>query len=224
MKTNTIALLLAVISIISYLSCNNKRIITGHPAWIVPTDTYKTRLNVLDSLPIDSGDIVFCGDGHIAQAPLDELLQQGIKNRGIVGSRTGQVLAMIPGIARRHPRKIFLGLGTQDLLEKIQPDSILRNIDLIIHTIRAISPKTGIYLLDLPPCSGDFEEINVPVARLNAKSEELCHVRGVYCIPVFAGLNEANKLPEEYSYDGLHLNGAGYKKWAKIVKPWVDYE
>lgn len=222
MKTNMIALLLVVALITVYLSCNNKPPITGHLVWLDANDAYKTRQNILDSLNITSDDIVFCGDGIIAQAPLEELLEPGIKNRGINGNKAPETLVQMINIINHQPRKIFLEIGTIDLLAKRPANKIVKLIDDIIHYLRSVSPKTVLHILDLPPCGMDYKYLNGRISDLNDKLVQLCRDRGVFYIPVNAYLNEDNMLPQAYSYDGLYLNGAGYKKWAELIKPWIN--
>lgn len=72
---------------------------------------------VFEVLPLDANDIVFIGDSFIDHFPLDELFDDSrIKNRGIKGVLSYGVIDMLPRIVEKHPKKIFIYIGVNDII------------------------------------------------------------------------------------------------------------
>jgi membrane-associated phospholipid phosphatase len=84
---------------------------------------------------------------HTQNFDITEFLNDlNIKNRGIIGDRTDQVLDGLDDITRYKPKKIFIEIGINDLLQGISVDSTFKNTKQIISTIRQKSRFVDEYI------------------------------------------------------------------------------
>ncbi|HEY9156081.1 MAG TPA: GDSL-type esterase/lipase family protein, partial [Opitutaceae bacterium] len=96
----------------------------------------------------EQNSIVFVGDS-ITQGWGDVgSYFPGIKtaNRGISGDTTRGVLIRMQDVFDLHPRGIVLLIGTNDLDEKAEPETIASNLKLILEAIRNNNPNTPVVL------------------------------------------------------------------------------
>jgi lysophospholipase L1-like esterase len=88
-------------------------------------------------------------------------------------------------------------------------------------------PAIKIYFQTLLPVNNEFENRNhfnkdEHIAWINAELKKLGAAENITVIdlhPHFLGTDK--KLEKKYTMDGLHLNAAGYKVWADILKPFL---
>jgi lysophospholipase L1-like esterase len=204
-----------------------KRYYYSHPPAYVAAqiNSYDTlndmRNSLLSSLPIDSTDIVFVGTSITEGFPVTEIFGQHVKNRGIAGNRTYHLLDRITPIAMMHPKKIFIEAGVNDLRDGVSADSVFKNYIKIIDIIRATSPKTLICVQSVFPTTWGYEEINDHIVQLNNILIDYCTAFGLKYIDVHAALMQDGKLDSQFTGDGLHLNGKGYKLWQSAVEKYV---
>lgn len=222
------ALLISIsFNVLIVLFIAGKRYYYSHPAISIVSQAYSydtlnnTRNSLLSALPIDSTDIVFIGNSLTEGFLVTELFGQHVKNRGIGGNRTYHLLGRVPTIAVRHPRKIFIEAGVNDLRDEAEVDSVFKNYRKIIDTIHAVSPKTRIYVQSVFPTSGEYAKINTDVVQLNKLLIDYCAEFGVKYIDVHAALLRDGGLNDLLTDDGLHLNGDGYRVWQKAVEPYL---
>lgn len=45
--------------------------------------------------------------------------------------------------------------------------------------------------------------------------------RGLTFIDIWSGMQRNGELPEEYTFDGIHLKAAGYAVWIEKIRPYV---
>lgn len=204
-----------------------KRYYYSHPSVFVASQSYSydtlndTRNSLLSALPIDSSDIVFVGNSHTEGFPVIEIFGQHVKNRGIGGNRTYHLLKRIVPIALKHPNKLFIEAGINDLRDGVSVDSVFTNYRQIIDIIRNTSPKTFTYVQSVFPTYGEYAKYNVAVAELNKLLTDYCAVIGVKYIDVYAMLLQNEQLNDRFTDDGLHLNGKGYQIWKDAIERYV---
>lgn len=205
-----------------------KRYYYSHPPAYIASQSYSydtlndTRNSLLSALPIDSTDIVFVGNSLTEGFLVTEIFGQHVKNRGIGGNRTYHLLGRVATIAQQRPRKIFIEAGINDLRDGVSVDSIFKNYRRIVDTTRITSPRTLIYVQSVFPTSREYVKINTAVVRLNTILKDYCTAFGVKYIDVHALLLRDGQLNDQYTDDGLHLNGQGYKVWAKAIERYVN--
>ena len=191
---------------------------------------YHSRVENFRSYPDSPDDIVFLGNSITHYAEWQELLKlPQARNRGISGDISFGVLERLDEISAGHPRKVFILIGINDIARNIPDSVILCNYRRIITRLRDESPRTRIYFQSLLPVNDSFPARNHfgkdgHIAAVNAGLAAICREMKVDFIdlhPLF--LDENKKLGKKFTYDGLHLNAAGYAHWAEILKPYIEH-
>ncbi len=64
---------------------------------------------------------------------------------------------------------------------------------------------------------------NLVLNELNSKLGKLAAIKGIRYIDINAALKDKNgELNSEYTLEGLHMNGSGYKMVAEGLRKYVD--
>jgi hexosaminidase len=175
------------------------------------------------SLPRTPGAIVFAGDSLIANGPWSELFSP-IKNRGIVGERTADLLARIDEVIAARPSKVFLLIGTNDLAAEVPIAQTVRNLRAILGRIKAASPSTRAYLIGVLPVNqavpGGPGQDNGTIRALNERLRSLAgDFAGVEYVDLSPSLLDGDgNLRREFTRDGVHLTQAAYLAIGEVLK------
>ena len=141
-------------------------------------------------------------------------------NRGISGDVIEGVYNRIDDIAEEKPNKIYLMIGTNDIINNkdIKVSELWASYEKLIKKIRSDVPKAYLYIqstLPLNPKSKYYEGFNPKVEELN---KLLAANTGKYNY-IYLDIAEQMKddkgdLKAEYTTDGVHLSANGYFVWA----------
>ncbi|MCG3164360.1 MAG: hypothetical protein POELPBGB_00114 [Bacteroidia bacterium] len=192
---------------------------------------YLDRDELFETLHTDSSSIVFIGTSLTQNFELAELLGNcNVKNRGINGDITEGVINRIPSILKSKPQKIFIEIGINDLGTGVKREHVAENYKTLIRRIQDISPGTKIYAQSLFPTQvegGRYptycnKKVNDDIVFLNNELRKLTSLYKITFIDTYSGFVSDGQLNPIYSVDGIHLNGAGYKLWAKILAPYIS--
>ncbi len=176
------------------------------------------------SIDADQQSLVLLGDS-ITQVweNLDQHFP-GVKvtNRGISGDTTrGMLIRLKEDVLALNPRGVVMLMGTNDLAENATPETIVGNIKLIVEALTRSNQKLPIVMCLVFPSS---ESKQRPAAKIQATNKLLMQaVKGNPQVTVvdtwtlFA--NEAGDAMADYFPDLLHLNDAGYARWAAGLRP-----
>lgn len=173
----------------------------------------------------DQGAVVFLGDS-ITQGWGKDFKGKfpGVKvaNRGIGGDTTrGMLIRLEQDVLALNPSAIVLLMGTNDIEVDIAPKAIGRNFAKIIAAIKAHDPKLPVILCRMFPSSADKDRPKETIAEVNAlfdatvKDEPQVTVLDTWTL--FAAA-DGNAEPTWFK-DMLHLNPAGYDRWAAALLP-----
>ena len=173
----------------------------------------------------DQGAVVFLGDS-ITQMWGDDLDDSfpGMKvaNRGISGDTTrGVLIRLDKDVLALHPAAVVILIGTNDLEDKADPETIAANLKLIIAALEKANPKMPIILFQVFPSSdtkhrpaGQIQKINRLYAAAVKGDPQVTLIE---TWPLFA-TPAGDAIPEEFP-DRLRPNQAGYAKWATALRP-----
>ena len=173
----------------------------------------------------DRGAVVFLGDS-ITQGWGDALAASfpGAKlaNRGISGDTTRGMLIRLPhDVLALNPAGVVMLMGTNDLEMGADPQTIAANVKLILDAIHQHNPKTPIILCRVFPSSASMHR---PADKIKAINEAFAAtVKGNTQVTLldtwtlFA--DESGNARKAEFPDLLHLNPAGYAKWASALRP-----
>ncbi len=180
------------------------------------------------SYPNSNKDIIFLGNSIMDYTEWNELLQlNNARNRGISGDISFGVLERLDEVTEGKPAKIFILIGINDVARNIPDSVIINNYKKIISRIKNASPRTKIYFHTLLPVNNSFADKNQfnkdeHILFVNEELKKLSSTEKITLINIHSQFLDADKkLNKNYTYDGLHLNTAGYIKWATILKPYV---
>lgn len=193
---------------------------------------YLSKTSIFDDLPVSAGDAVFIGDGITALAELQELYNSPrVKNRGINGDTTGGALKRLSQIYDGKPAAVFLLAGINNLQGGISVAQTTRELREIVGTIHAKSPATVVFVQPLLPVNRDKYSLKIlsrnsgvvepaaqDIAAINTELRAIAAGPGAHFVPLDALLDDKGQLKGEFTEDGLHLNGAGLRAWANVIR------
>jgi len=173
----------------------------------------------------DQKALVFLGDS-ITQGWGDNMggAFPGVKvaNRGIGGDTTRGVLVRLDeDVLSLHPSGIVLLIGTNDLEEQADSETIADNLKLILAAIKKHDANVPVILCQVFPSSAEKRRPAEKIKKLNqlyataVKGDR--QVTLVETWTLFA--NAAGDARIEEFPDLLHPNKAGYAKWAAAIRP-----
>jgi lysophospholipase L1-like esterase len=172
-------------------------------------------------------DTVFLGDSLTEGFDLGNYFKTvNIINRGLSGDTTYQVRYRLEEIVKAKPKKLFLMIGINDLLQGTDQMTILRQIASITEEFQQNSPGTELIIQSILPVNETLlltdENINLSIFSLNDGLKLICREFRKYFVDLYPDfLNDNGEMDEIYTYDGVHLSPAGYDLWARLIEPLV---
>ncbi len=171
---------------------------------------------------------VFLGDSITALENWNTLLgDTHIKNAGVSGNTTDDVLARLSVAISAKPHKLFLMIGINDFIRGQDVAYVAANYDLVVNKIKVESPETIIYIQSILPVNNTISRYgkvdSQKIIALNAKLKSLAVGKNIFFVdlyPYFCG--EDNQLYTKYTADGLHLNSHGYAVWRDLITPYLQ--
>ncbi|GAB2798788.1 SGNH/GDSL hydrolase family protein [Amycolatopsis magusensis] len=184
------------------------------------------RAALFQTIPVQSGDIVFIGNSLTEAFPLSEMFKSPrIKNRGISGDATKEIMLRTKDVANGKPAKVFFECGINDIKRNVPLDTMAENFSKAISYIKAISPSTKIYIQTTLPIRpgvfGDGELLitrNRQVVSWNRWLKDFSGKNNIAFIDLYAAFQDQGVLKSNLTYDGVHLMKEGYYLWADMVK------
>jgi len=173
----------------------------------------------------DQGAVVFFGDSITQGWGTDfKKAFDGMKlaNRGIGGDTTrGMLIRLQEDVLSLHPKAIVLLMGTNDIEVEVPIEAIGRNFKKIVAALKAHKPKMPVVVCRIFPSSATKKRPKETILAVNelfaavVKGDPQFTVLDTYAL--FANA-EGDAIPALFP-DLLHLNTAGYAKWASALRP-----
>jgi lysophospholipase L1-like esterase len=173
----------------------------------------------------DRHALVFLGDS-ITQGWGDDMGGSfpGVKvaNRGISGDTTrGVLIRLDQDVLALQPSGVVLLIGTNDLEEGAEPETIAANLKLILAKLKAHNAKMPIVLCQVFPSAESKKRSADKIKKVNqlygAAVKGDAQVTLMETWLLFSN-PQGDARPEEFP-DLLHPNQAGYAKWAAALRP-----
>lgn len=173
----------------------------------------------------DAGAVVFLGDS-ITQGWGDDLggafAGMKVANRGISGDTTrGMLLRLRDDVLALKPAGVVMLMGTNDLEEGAEPETIAGNFRLIIAELKRHDPKMPIVVCAVFPSSAAKKRPADKIKKVNelyvAAVKGDAQVTWIDTWTLFAD-SQGDAKPSEFP-DVLHPNKLGYAKWAAALRP-----
>lgn len=160
---------------------------------------------------------------------LQSTLQVNVLNRGISGELTsGMIERFSEDVVDEKPNHVIILGGTNDVGWGIDPATITRNLSGMYDVAR----NAGIVAVacSIPSILG-FDELIPPRLSLNRMIRTEAMRRSLAFVDFFTATADpsTNRLSEDYSSDGLHLNTKGYREMGRCafdswLKPLLDQQ
>ena len=196
------------------------------PVASAESEYWEQRASLFDILPVNSGDIVFLGNSITDGGEFAELFgMSNIKNRGISADVVKGVEKRLDRVIENQPRKIFLLIGINDVSHNLSADRIASDYARIVKRIRKEAPRSELYIQSVMPVNNDFKRYKNLLGKervipeLNGKLRTLAESTGAHYVDLWPALADpaTGKLRREFTNDGLHLTGKGYKAWTAAI-------
>jgi len=191
-------------------------------------DYYQKRVTFFNSQPVQKGSVIILGNSIAEYGDWPKLLNDSsIVNRGIAADNTFGVLDRLDDVIIRHPDKLFIEIGINDISQDIPLEIIVNNIFTIVERVKVKLPETKIYVHSILPTNDNVKNEypsafnkNGQAILINRQLERDAKERMFTYIDLDNVLRDKNgKLDVKYAEpDGLHLNQAGYAAWVELLK------
>ncbi|UJF23796.1 GDSL-type esterase/lipase family protein [Suttonella sp. R2A3] len=147
--------------------------------------------------------------GQDYPAVLAELSELEVINMGVNGDTSADVLARIDAVIAIHPDLVLLGVGGNDVLQRVDPQATKRHI---AQTIEALAQADIAVLLIAEP---HFSASNmIGIARDNPIYAELA---ASHDLALFADQWSQILSDEALKSDEIHANADGYRQFARAL-------
>lgn len=165
-------------------------------------------------------DVVFVGDSITEQGLWSELFAgRRVANRGISGDRTTGVLDRLDAITALAPATAVLMLGINDIKAGRSSEEVFETYKEIVARLR--DAGMPVVIQSTIQCNaahhtctpGDVLAVN----ELNSLLRSYADDSGITFADLGA-LSDPDGLPDEFTYDGVHLTGKGYQSWVEALK------
>ena len=187
------------------------------------------KRSLFDVLPIRANDIVFLGNSITDGGEFNELFgMDNIKNRGIRSDAIPGVEKRLGQVTSGGPKKIFLLIGINDVSHGLSATRLAERYRRLVERIRRETPGTKLYLQSVMPVNNSFRRYKGLIGRektiraLNDSISKIAAETGCTYVDLWPMLGDAKgNLKAEYTNDGLHLNGRGYRVWTDGIRDLV---
>jgi len=174
--------------------------------------------------PIFKSDTVFLGDSLTESFDLNRYFPgKNLKNRGLSGDTTMQVIFRIEEIVKAEPEHIFLMIGINDLFHGSGPEHLTGEIERITNLL---ARPDHLSIQNILPVNETFMvmefNLNTKIYRTNDLIKNHCKEKGIRYIDLHTDfLDNSGQMDRRYTYDGAHLTSQGYDLWAELIGPFL---
>lgn len=139
-------------------------------------------------------------------------------NMGIAGDTTTRLHKRLETtVLNTNPSVCVLLVGTNNL------KSAIKGYNKILSTIKTNKPETKVVVQSIYPTNYSYKKRNAKIVEVNKKLKELTLSFGYSYLDIYSSLvDDAGRLNESYTTDGLNLNEAGYKVVTKCLTVGLD--
>lgn len=127
-------------------------------------------------------------------------------------------------IVKRHPEKIYILLGSNDLLYGMDSEEFSSDYIEFIQHIKDKLPETKIYIQSIFPVSRNIEIekpllSNSRIDEFNVNLKKKAEAQGIGYIDISSLLKDGSGIMnKEYTSDGIHVKYKFYSIWLDCVK------
>lgn len=147
-----------------------------------------------------------------------------------MGDNTQGMLRRLYQITPHHPKAIFLMVGTNDVTGEETDEEIFEKCRSVIDAIRTQTPQTRLLVQSLLPVNLEvklwkiLEGQEAKIVDINHRLQDYCERQQLTFInlhPLFT-TEDGLTMRADLTTDGLHINEAGYRIWARVLQPYLE--
>lgn len=175
--------------------------------------------------------IVMLGDSLTARFAWSEALPAVIvRNFGIDGDTTQNILNRLDPVIALKPDLIFLQVGINDFGHQKNKNAIMEGHRQIWDQLRQDLPQTKLVITSLLPVripAGENQDQNwnQVIGDFNTLLRVEAEKQGLSFIDLTPALSDGqNQLRQDFTIDGLHLLKPAYKIWVEALIPSIEKE
>jgi lysophospholipase L1-like esterase len=146
-------------------------------------------------------------------------------NRGFGGSHLADSVAFTERIVLPYqPKLVLLYAGDNDIAAGKSPEQVATDFKAFVTKVQAALPATRIAFIAIKPSPSRLKFLPAIKTANRLIQESIAGQPQLEYVEVFTPMLGADGQPraELFVGDQLHLNDAGYKLWAGIVKPVLE--
>lgn len=167
------------------------------------------------------GPLALLGDSLIQNGDWSAWLpDQNVVNMGRGGQTTVDVRDRLHDVVAVNPETVALLIGTNDLAWRGSVETIVRNSETIVATLRRELPDTHLLVQSILPRGSEFAAQIRDINRHLWQFSPTVRAGWLDLWPTFA--TTEGDLNPDYTEDGLHLNTAGYQAWVSELIPALE--
>lgn len=198
-----------------------------HEAYVperVDNDCVASWNNCISKLDMEV-DVVFFGDSETAGGDWQKAFPD-VKsiNLGYIGEDVKGMLRRVDAIKAVNPKKVFLMAGINGLQRQTM-DEFEYWYETLVDAIRRDVPEAELYIESILPVArySDYCD-NAKIRDANAILQRLATERNIPYIDLYNAYAQNGALPDDMSYDGLHLLDEAYSVWYHMTAPYVNIQ
>ena len=180
---------------------------------------YKLEIGKYKHYKMKQADIVMLGNSLTHGVNWNELLgRESISEQGIPSDITEGILNRMKYVYKVNPKICFVMVGVNDVFSWIPTETIFLNYKKIVENLKSKNIIPVIQLVLYAERNyQQAENRNKEIAKLNKLLLDYSKKNNVECINLNKKMSRANFLKSSLTYDGIHLNGSGFKYWGREV-------
>ena len=189
-------------------------VLVWSPAWTGSperTSYWRERVSLFKAIT-HHADVVMIGDSLTDGGEWRERFpEQNIANRGI--DTTDGVLARLDDIVAARPQLAFVMIGINDFADAHRTvAAVWANYQQIVLSTVTCNEAKGAW----KSCAS----FNSQIRRLNIRLATLASP-SVTVIDLWPAFVTRGNLRSDFTLDGVHLNGDGYRQWKNAIAPFM---
>lgn len=193
---------------------------------------------ITQTVPIISENNLFLGDSITDFYDLKQFYSNSVYyvNSGINGNKTDDILNnMEERVYQYNPSRVFLLIGTNDIIIGRSEEKIVNNIKKIVSNIQKVRPFCKIYIESIYPINNtnnakiDHDMVktrsNSMIKNINKELKKYAEKEDIKYIDMYSILvDQDDNLRLEYTKEGLHISEQGYRVITKKIKEIISEE
>ena len=186
-------------------------------------ESIAARRSQFEQLIPRPGQLVFLGDSNIEQGAWSEWFPtMPCINRGIGGDTVNGVRLRLDS-AINQPLGVSLVIGSNDVANfpgSRKVPEVAEELQRLITDIKSLAPGAPLLLNSVLPRSRAMSDA---IRSLNERYRDVAIKTGTTYIDAWSALSATDgSVRPEFTFDGHHLNGLGYRTWVDVLRPYVE--